>query len=371
MNEAKFRLNQPHSPPTPCIRFYDQHIPSFVEVALDERYGSLYGSMPQLALYSLTGISTYAEWSGDRIRELFLYRREQRSITVINQGMTIDSAAVQRFAAAVFEHESGTNRIRFDSIRLRDPGRLKRKVCLPVSDDMVIELPATASAYIATLGRSLRQSLQSRLKRSVGLRHQIVQGPAIDTALLQRIIGFNHARMAAKQRHSAIDQAATERLLRLGRARGMVGTIEIDGRLCAGSLVCRFGDDVFSLLNAHDPALNALGLGKLSRHLMILEAIRTGARRFHLLGGYYDSKRPFGAQRLTLYGLRVYRTRVSMIADSVALVRLLLRSLNYQLRNRLEAQRSEATSKLQRNFSISSVSVLPRHQRRVSGLWRE
>ena len=117
--------------------------------------------------------------------------------------------------------------------------------------------------------------------------------------------------------------------------------IHIEGQLRAGSMVCRFGDDVFSLLNAHDPAMNHLGLGKLSRHLMILEAIRTGAQRFHLLGGYFSRKRPFGARRTPLYGLIVYRNRFRMILDSIALTRLLIRSLNYQLRTLIDDRKHE------------------------------
>ncbi|MFM7226889.1 MAG: GNAT family N-acetyltransferase, partial [Betaproteobacteria bacterium] len=115
-----------------------------------------------------------------------------------------------------------------------------------------------------------------------------------------------------------------------------MGTIELNGKLCAGSLVCRFGDDIFSLLNAHDPEMNKLGLGKLSRHLMILEAIRSGARRFHLLGGYFNSKRPFGARRIPLYALLVYRRRFGMVKDAGTLLKLLLKSLDYQLRTLIE-----------------------------------
>ena len=77
---------------------------------MDERYGSLYSSMPQLGLSSLQDVSTYAEWSGLSVRELFLYRCERGRITVINQGMRIDGAAVQRFADAVFAHEQGSYR---------------------------------------------------------------------------------------------------------------------------------------------------------------------------------------------------------------------------------------------------------------------
>lgn len=366
-----FRLSEPHAlePLSRC--FYDQHIPPFVETVLDRRYGSLYASLPQLGLYSLQGISTYVESHQNDIREVFLYRRDRRSIVVINQGMTLCSSAAQRFTDAVFQHEPGTNRIYFDAVCLSDQRQLKRKIYLPVSEDIVINLPSNASDYLAVLSKSLRKSLLSRLKRITGLQHQVIAGELIDDQILQKIIGFNHARMAAKQQDSAIDRAAYQRLLHLARERGAMGTLEINGRLCAGCLVCRFGDDVFSLLNAHDPAMNTLGLGKLLRYLMVLDAIRAGARRFHLLGGYFSSKRPFGARRAPLYSLLIYRYRLAMLLDIGKLIRLLLRSLEYQFRTYLDDQKSEATNKLQRSFSMSNVSVLPRHQRSVSGLWRE
>ena len=329
---------------------------------MDERYGSLYSSMPQLGLSSLQDISTYAEWSGLSVRELFLYRCERGRITVINQGMRIDGAAVQRFADAVFAHEQGSYRLQFHSVQPTDLHSLQRKVCLPISEDIVVTLPDNEASYLATLGKSLRQSLRSRLARTKGLTHQIVPGHALDAELLDHIIGFNHARMASKQRDSAIDQTESARLLRLAHARGMVGTIYIEGRLCAGSLVCRFGDDVFSLLNAHDPAVNHLGLGKLSRHLMILEAIRTGAQRFHLLGGYFNSKRPFGAQRTPLYGLIVYRNRFRMILDSIALTRLLICSLNYQLRTLIDDNKHERSGSRHKQV----LAVLTRLRQGVS-----
>lgn len=366
-----FRLSEQQALEQLSHHFYDRQIPSFVEAALDQRYGSLYSSMPQLGIYSLQDISTYVELHQSDVREIFLYRRDQRSIIVINQGMTLCSHAVQRFANAVFEHEPGTNCVCFDSVYLTDPRRLNRKIVLPVSEDIVIDLPRNASDYLAAMSKSLRKSLQSRLKRTAGLRHQVIAGNRLDDHILQQIIRFNHARMAAKQQDSAIDHAAHRRLLHLAQARGTVGTLEINGRLCAGCLVCRFGDDVFSLLNAHDPAMNSLGLGKLLRHLMVLEAIRAGARRFHLLGGYFASKRSFGAKRMPLYGLLIYRHRRAMLLNIGKLIQLLLRSLEYQFRTYLDDQKSEATNRLQRSFSISSVSVLPRHQRSVSGLWRE
>ncbi|MFN9952883.1 MAG: GNAT family N-acetyltransferase, partial [bacterium] len=94
-------------------------------------------------------------------------------------------------------------------------------------------------------------------------------GEAISEALVDQIIGFNHARMAQKQRRSAIDGKVRVHLMRLLRARGWVGVITTHDRICAGTLACRFGDDVYSIVNAHDPQYDAYSMGNLSRHLLI------------------------------------------------------------------------------------------------------
>jgi hypothetical protein len=90
---------------------------------------------------------------------------------------------------------------------------------------------------------------------------------------------------------------------------------------------------------------------------MILEAIRTGAQRFHLLGGYFNSKRPFGAQRTPLYGLIVYRNRFRMILDSFALTRLLIYSLNYQLRTLID-ERKHGRSGLRQKRALALLTRL-------------
>ena len=77
-------------------------------------------------------------------------------------------------------------------------------------------------------------------------------------------------------------------------------------------------------------------MGNISRHLMILAAIRAHARRFHLLGGHFSSKRSCGALRVPLDELLIYRSRRAMLADVGGLVALALRSADYRLRVAIE-----------------------------------
>jgi hypothetical protein len=125
------------------------------------------------------------------------------------------------------------------------------------------------------------------------------------------------------------------------RTRGWVGIIRTDERICAGTLGCRFGDDVYSLVNAHDPLYDDYGMGNLSRHLLINASIRAGARRVHLLGGQFSTKRHALGYRQTLCEVRLYRSRLGMLRDTFSLLRLTRDAAVYRLRTRLEEARMQ------------------------------
>ncbi len=321
--------------------FYDGQIPPFAATALETRYGALYSSLPQLSLSSTEGISTYVDHVRGTLRALFLFVREGSALRVINEGMDIDVADAERFAEQVFARDIRISRICFRAVRITGSVNTRASLCMPVTEDIVIDLPADEAAYIGGLGKSTRKTLRQNFSRAAGLCHVIVPGAECENALIDTIIGFNHARMAGKQRFSALDARAGTRLQTLVRARGMAGVIYLDGLLRAGTLTCRIGDDVYSLVNAHDPAVDHLGMGNLSRHLMILAAIRSGARRFHLLGGHYASKRSSGAKRWTLHDLTLYRSRPAMLLDASGMMTMALRSTKEILRRATE-ETSEA-----------------------------
>ncbi len=317
-------------------QFYDRQIPEFAESALEALYGALYSSLPQLSLGDMRSVGTYAASECGNLRALFLHARKGRELRVINEGMSIDSADAEAFAKEVFIREPEVDRIRFHAVRITGRPLLCLSRQAPVTEDIVLDLPEDEATYMASLGKSTRKTLRQNLARAGDLVHAIVPGDEAGAELIDTIIGFNRARMAGKRRTSALDARASEQLMSLVRARGMVGTVSIHGRLCAGTLACRIGDDVYSLVNAHDPAFDQWGMGNVSRHLMIVAAIRAHARRFHLLGGHFASKRSSGAQRIRLDELRIYRSRRAMLADTAGVLAMALRSADYRLRAALD-----------------------------------
>ena len=271
--------------------WHDDQIPEFAGPALDALYGSLYASLPQLSLGELQGVSTYADRTAEGLCALFLYTRRGRTARVLNEGMQLSAGTIERFAGLLFERFADLARVDFHAVQCNDPQIAFQafQACLTcrftLDEDIVIDLPASEAAYLADLGKSTRKTLRQNLTRAAGLTHAVLPGAAVDAALVDQIIGFNHARLAARQRRSALDATAARQLHTLVSANGMAGIVRMHGQLCAGTLASRVGDDVYSLVNAHDPAFDSLGMGNLSRHLMIVAAIRSGARRFQASPG--------------------------------------------------------------------------------------
>lgn len=338
---------------------HEGRIPDGTEQWLEWRYASLYSSLPQLRLSGLDGINTYVDFDalprdqvpGDASPPLqeplpaaiFLYRQARDALHVVNEGMCITATEAERFALRMFGRHSALRSVHWHAIDMTGEPALLPLARFDCSEDIVLELPVTETAYLQALGKATRKSLRQRMRRAGGLEHRVVAGADIAADLVDRIIGFNHARMAAKSRRSALNGEAATRLRQLLRERGLIGLTSIDGQLCGGTLACRIANDVFSLVNAHDPTHDPIGLGNLCRHLMIIDAIRRGMRRFHLLGGNYASKRSCLGQRITLQHVVIYRDRRSQYADVRVLVRLWLQQATLRTRRWLDDVRHRPT----------------------------
>ncbi len=335
-----FTANKTLSVENSTESIYLDCIPQFAEQGLENLYGSLYASLPQLQCGNLTNVHTYAAWRNGHLSALLLYCVDGRRIRVINEGMRLPTEELNRFANTLFAHYTEASVINLHAQSISESKPQRPYARMPVTEDIVIDLPGNEQSYLAQLGKSSRKSLKQHLLRAQhelpGFRHRVVAGEAISETLVDEIIGFNHARMAHKQRRSAIDDKARTHLTQLLRARGWVGVISTRDRICAGTLACRFGDAVYSIVNAHDPAYDGYGMGNLSRYLLINASIRAGARRFHLLGGQFSTKRNALGRRHKLYEIRLYRSQLSMARDLLNLAELARASLVYRLKTWLE-----------------------------------
>ena len=357
---------------------YQNQIPDFVPAWLGKCYGSLYAVLPALRALeqdSAQGIHTYVRLAAQDDATLpdlvLMFRREGRTARVLNEGLHLDRASVETFCTHVFEAMPDLMQVEFHAIaplktrpgECRLPQQARPCLSWPCTEDIVIHLPDSTEAYIGLLGKATRRSMKKTLSRArkalTHFSHQMVSGAALEDNLVHLIVAMNHARMAAQGRDSALDERATLELIKLIRSHGEAGVIVDGARLCAGTLACRFGDDVFSLVNAHDPVFDHLGLGNVCRHLMILQAIKTGARRFHLMGGNWSAKRATLATRQPLHHVTVYRSRRALLEDLTGIAGHAGKAGLFLLRCWLEDQLASAPG----GWTARAISALRQHRR--------
>jgi CelD/BcsL family acetyltransferase involved in cellulose biosynthesis len=111
-----------------------------------------------------------------------------------------------------------------------------------------------------------------------------------------------------------------QRIIQFARDRGMVCTITLGGRLCAGTINYRVHDNYFLETLAHDPAFDDYRLGMLCCYLSICECIARGGKEYHFLWGQDDYKvRLHGVQR-DLDDLVIYRSHLHMLLNGDAVL---------------------------------------------------
>jgi hypothetical protein len=316
-------------------------VPDFVGPELERLYGNTYSSLLQLETYgALKGaIHIYIARDAGRITCLLLFRIEHGRARILNEGMRLNTPELERFTAYVFSNYPAVSVISFYAVEsdveeLIYP--LQRFNCL---EDIAMPLPATAEDYLATLGKNTRRNVKrytERIQRAFpSFRFEVRERAAVREEHVRAIIGFNHARMQSKQKASDIDEMETQRILRMAQACGMVGTVSIDGRICAGTISYRTGDNYFLYVLAHDPAYDAYWIGILCCYLTIRECIQRGGKEFHFLWGRYEYKFTLGASERCLDRIVIYRSHLHMLLHAATALQAVCMGYTRRIKQRL------------------------------------
>ena len=301
------------------ISCFENEVPAFVGPTMEQLYGNLFSSMLQFDLSGLdhASTSTYVAREGARVVALFLFQRRHSRLRVLNETIRIDAAEVRRFVRYIFARYPSVGVVSFNAVEVRPAALGYPFQHVNQLEDIAMALPATPDAYLAGLGKNMRRNVRRYTERVTrafpDYQFRCHEREAVDEALVRSIIGFNHARMANKQKASNLDEQAVRRVTHLARAAGLVGVVTIDGRECAGAISYRVGANYFLDILAHDPAYDDYWVGILCCYQTIRACILRGGREFHFLWGRYDYKFTLGATLRELDALAVYRSRVQML----------------------------------------------------------
>lgn len=145
--------------------------------------------------------------------------------------------------------------------------------------------------------------------------HQVLVGPDIDPALLEQVFDLNRARMKGKGKVSIIDEYEAERITKVALECGLLSVIMIGGKVRAGTIQYRMGDNYFMEVIAHDSDYNDYRLGTLCCYLAICACIERSGKSYHFMWGKNDYKFRLGGVLQPLDHFTLYRSRWRLVCN--------------------------------------------------------
>ncbi len=330
-----------------AISFYENAVPSFVEVEMERLYENIFSSIAKFTADGATEpVSTYVVRKDGQVSTVFLFRRRNQKVEVINEAIRIDEEEIWRFADAVFTEFSAVTVISFHAIQAaisRHPFPYQRFNCL---EDIVLSLPTTAETYLASLGKNMRAHIKRYMKKLErdfpSFHYQIYVKEDVSAQHIREIIGLSNARMAVKNKISLHDEKKTEQLIRLVKKCGLVVIATIGGRICAGVICSRYGPNYFMHVIAHDPAYDDYRLGKLCCYRTICECIDRAGKEFHFLWGRYEYKYKLLGVQQELDHIAIYRSRSHLLINGDMALKVAFKGYGRQVKRwLLDPKRSD------------------------------
>lgn len=294
---------------------HDGYVPDWAEAELNRLYGNIYSSMAHFRLCGgLDDAYTYVARTGHdgEAVALFLFRLEQYRVVVLNEGLLLDADEIERFAAYIFHRFASVGVIEFHAVHAEMKRSSRPYQRFYQTEDFVLPLPDSTDAYLAMLGSATRKNVKKYLNRwqrdFPETEYQVAEREQIKEDDLREVVIFNHMRMAAKNKTSAIDEAELRTMMGLARECGMLCVMRVQGRICAGTLLYRFGNHYVSRITAHDTQYDDHRLGTLACYQAICEAIQRKGVTFHFMWGRYPYKSALGGVLYELDHIAIYRS---------------------------------------------------------------
>lgn len=300
---------------------HENEVPPFVEAEIERLYGSLFSTLAHVRhggkLTATT--STYVTRRNGVVETVLLFERRGRHVSVLNELIHLTQRQIGEFVNFIFARYQWVTTIGFNAITAELaalPYPLQRFVC---AEDIVVSSLTTVPAYTASLSlntrKSIRRNTNGVLREHPSFQFSVLAPEQVSEELVRRIVGFNKARMAAKERVSAFNDKETAWIVAMTAAHGRVSVITIDGQVCAGVVACKVGTHYYMLVGAHDPAYDQFGLGMLCCYRSICSSIEVGATAWHLLWGRQRYKTSLCGVPRQFDRITVYRDRAAYLRN--------------------------------------------------------
>jgi hypothetical protein len=313
---VKFDLNEQIT--TLC---YENEIPPYVEHEIERIYGNFFSTLEQFRESGrIKDASTYVVFSGEKISTIFLFSIVENEVRVLNEVIKVSQNEVDQFSNYIFSTYGSVDVILFHAIDTDVTPSHRPYQRINCLEDIVLTLPHIPDEYYNNLGKSTRKTIKgytNKLMRDFPtFENKTYVKTEADEQLIRTIIEFNRARMLSTGKVSAFDEEAIKHIIHFVHVYGMICVATINGKICAGSISYRVGDNYFMHVSAHDSQYDSYRLGVLFRYLTICECIRRGGKECHFLWGRQDFKFSLLGIQRDLHDLVLYRSRMRLILQS-------------------------------------------------------
>ena len=293
---------------------------------LDALYQHLNSSLRHFGIHGRAqGASAYVARRDGAPLAIFLFRQEKGRIRVLNEMVRIPQEEIERFAAYAFQRFPTVSVISFSLIG-KDVGALS----LPYqqhghSEDIVVTLPASPDAYLASLGSKTRHNIRHQQKALArdhpGLVFRTLENADIGRQQVLDLIALKRRNTDEKGIAFGISDEESAWLAEQAQTSGLLVAAMAEGRLCGGSLSLRLGDHYFAYVVAYDTEFARYSLGMLCCYLAMQEKIARKARVAHLSWGRQQYKFKLQGVQHDMANLDVYRSRMAYWRRPHSLIR--------------------------------------------------
>lgn len=223
---------------------------------------------------------TYAVQEDGRTLALYFLRRQKHRIIVLNGDSNMQGVALFRFSRFIFDHFSKVRDIRFftserylcrpSRFGRRSPGknRLMNRLILPDHPSSQLE------EAIRFNKRSVKYFLRRLAQDFSGYRFEFFKDEAIPEETCLALLSLPRPRLAKTDKVDAPADETQSELLRDIRSGGLVCTLKIEGKLVAGLICQRLGQNLYLRFLAHDPRMQAYGLGMLCCYFAACDSLK-------------------------------------------------------------------------------------------------
>lgn len=317
------------------ILCYENEVPAYIEEEIERVYGNFFSTVEQFRESGrIENAHTYVVFNGNNISTIFLFSVHQNEVRVLNEVIKISQNDVDLFSNYIFSNYGSVDIILFHAVDTDVTPSHRPYQRINCLEDIVLTLPRITDEYFNNLGKSTRKTIKgytNKLKRDFPtFENKTYVKEEADEALIRTIIEFNRARMLSTGKVSAFDETAVKHIIHSVHAYGMICVATIDGKICAGSISYRVGDNYFMHVSAHDSRYNHYRLGVLFRYLTICECIKRGGKECHFLWGRQEFKYSLLGIRRDLHDLVLYRSRARLVLQSGMALHTRLKGLKRQ-----------------------------------------